>query len=1378
MPDNKTHFHSKPLALIAVIAIVVGMAVSTTAASAASPTGVVINEIMYSPASDLDGDEFLELANTNPTAVDVSGWTFTGITATLPAGSTIPANGFFVLSPDAARFQTTYGRTANAVYTGKLSNGGELLAVKDASSAIVDQVTYADAGDWPASTDGLGPSLELIDPTLDHNDPMNWAASTATKGNTAGTANSTAHTGLGPRISAVTANPPKPAANQSVTVTATVTAATANPTLRYKTDFGAELSMPMNSTGGDAYAATLPGVAAGHLLRYRVQAVNGNGTSWFPRVGDTITYQGVVAASGVTSAVPVLEWFIADADYNEMVNNPTADIIKPAAIAYGGTVYDNVSVNIRGAVSQTNPKVSWDFNLPHNHPLDMPGVLIDPVDTFAMKADWTDPSHGRELLSYRAYSEAGISNNEVFPLRTQRNAKFQGLYLYVDKYDGTWRDREGYSNDQFFKAGDAAWDPTKSDTFRFSKETPKDGDYTPVKTFTAGVIQSGNAQRDFMLANADIPEIINYAAVTAITQNVDIANHNFYLSQDTTRGRWSIIPWDMDKTFGNTCCDVDSPFVTPAEPGDKTNALMRAVLSQPEWRAMYFRRLKTLTGQLLAPNHFENMYDTNLGPAKPEADLDMGQWPTQPWMAYAPARTALFNAITARRSAFANDSRVPGAQSANPNIVINEIQHSPTGGGNAEFLELYNPSATEAVDVSGWSIADGINLQIEPGTVILPHGQMVFTPSDPTFRTTYGGTVFVGGTYSGGLSGGETLTLKRADGTTDDQVTYGGAGWPQATGGPSLELVDPASDNNVGTNWALSTQPGGSPGAANQAGSPVNVAPSAVFSSVVSGSSVAFDGSGSVDPDGSIASYAWTFGDGGTSTLASPSHVYPAAGGDFPVTLTVTDNGGASNAVTHTVSVPPVQGGSVAFVAAAHSAPGATAGKSVIVPAAAKAGDTMVLVATTGTTTVATDPSGSGWRKVDTFTNSSMISTVWTRKVATGDAGSTIGVSYTGFHKGVLSLSVYSGVDPTRISAAHAGDSNTATHTSPTLTATAGDWALTAFTDTSSATTAWTTPAGLTRRDTAADTGTGRYGLLTADRRPRAGRHVRRQDRHLERHQHPHHQLDHRPPTGRVGRRMWRRRRCSRRWCRGPRSPSTGRRRWIRTGSIASYAWSFGDGGTSSADVAIACVPGSRWRLPGHVDGHRQRWCDQCSDAHGVRATRAGRLGGIRRCRALGTRSHRRQVRHRARHGQGRRHHGPGQLYRDDHHSHRSQRQRLAQGRHLHQLIDDLHRLDQKSRHRRPGQHHRSQLHRLPQRRAQPVRVFRCRPHPHHRRTRRRFQHGHPHQPDVDRCRRRLGADRLHRHLLSHHRLDHPGRADPPRHRRRHRHRPLRTPQR
>ena len=88
-----------------------------------------------------------------------------------------------------------------------------------------------------------------------------------------------------------------------------------------------------------------------------------------------------------------------------------------------------------------------------------------------------------------------------------------------------------------------------------------------------------------------------------------------------------------------------------------------------------------------------------------------------------------------------------------------------------------------------------------------------------------------------------------------------------------------------------------------------NAAPIAAFTATPTTGyiplAVAFDGSASYDPDptGSIASYAWTFGDGATATgpTATASHTYTKAG-TYTATLTVTDDLGATRSKSATIT--------------------------------------------------------------------------------------------------------------------------------------------------------------------------------------------------------------------------------------------------------------------------------------------------------------------------------------------------------------------------------------------------------------------------------------------------------------------------------------------
>jgi PKD repeat protein len=83
---------------------------------------------------------------------------------------------------------------------------------------------------------------------------------------------------------------------------------------------------------------------------------------------------------------------------------------------------------------------------------------------------------------------------------------------------------------------------------------------------------------------------------------------------------------------------------------------------------------------------------------------------------------------------------------------------------------------------------------------------------------------------------------------------------------------------------------------------PPNVPPTAAFSSSVAKLKVSFDAAASTDSDGTIASYAWDFGDGSSGTGVSPSHTYPATG-SYPVVLVVKDNQNATTLVQHDVTV-------------------------------------------------------------------------------------------------------------------------------------------------------------------------------------------------------------------------------------------------------------------------------------------------------------------------------------------------------------------------------------------------------------------------------------------------------------------------------------------
>jgi hypothetical protein len=179
----------------------------------------------------------------------------------------------------------------------------------------------------------------------------------------------------------------------------------------------------------------------------------------------------------------------------------------------------------------------------------------------SLNAMATDGSHMREWLAWKMMKALGMAVPDVGYVQVSLNGRALGPYLRIEWVDGAVFDRHALGKDgDYFQPLDATYCGDLSpasieDSERCWKHlAPPDGDYAPLETLVRDIDAATPVTVAELVEQKFEPEaLVNWLAVNALVSDSDVYNKNYFLYRSQRiGGRWVVVPFDYDITFGRT----------------------------------------------------------------------------------------------------------------------------------------------------------------------------------------------------------------------------------------------------------------------------------------------------------------------------------------------------------------------------------------------------------------------------------------------------------------------------------------------------------------------------------------------------------------------------------------------------------------------------------------------------------------------------------------------------------------------------------------------------------------------------------------------------------------------------------------------------------
>jgi len=353
------------------------------------------------------------------------------------------------------------------------------------------------------------------------------------------------------------------------------------------------------------------------------------------KVTDATTPRPLLSANALAgSPLPSYELKIAPRELAQLEHGFFENATHPATFIASGMTYTNVRVRFRGQWARTWPKKPLKIFFDHEQ-------LFEGRRCLNLNSGWRDPAFVREPLAYHLYAACGVPAPRSRMVRLQVNGTFRGLYVEVEQPDKPFLSRINRKGASVFKAASESNQSDERDLgaeanygHHYNLETQKSNGLGPLRSFCHDLAGASNAAA-FFNQRVDLDEYINYLAATTLMQHWDCFNKNHFLLYDGRESRkWLVIPWDLDRTFGDHWQggfdDAQLPILlgTRPLPGPTGwNRMEARFFGDRGLRLRFLNRLEELLEKEFTVEKLSPFLDRLESDISADAALDRARWP-------------------------------------------------------------------------------------------------------------------------------------------------------------------------------------------------------------------------------------------------------------------------------------------------------------------------------------------------------------------------------------------------------------------------------------------------------------------------------------------------------------------------------------------------------------------------------------------------------------------------------------------------------------------------------------------------------------------------------------------------------------------------------